>query len=144
MEMCLVHGVCGRVQRRMHTSLRVVLFLIEVLSWVEVRTVRLRGPHVRKARRNFAHPLEGRDVFMYHDASTALLPDLRRRFKAVGDVLLALIRDGGLFGLGQFIPLLCEVDSGRRFRVVEELHLRLSDFIHMVDRGSTSSSLQVA
>ena len=31
---------------------------------------------------------------MYHDASTALLLDLRRRFKAVVDVLGAMIRGG--------------------------------------------------
>ena len=59
-----------------------------------VRTVRLGGPEVRKARRKFADPLEGGDVFMYHDASTAVLLDLRRRFKAVGDLLHAVIRDG--------------------------------------------------
>ena len=44
------------------------------------RTVRLGGPKVRKARGNFAVPLEEGDVFMYHDASTAVLLDLRRRF----------------------------------------------------------------
>ena len=55
-----------------------------------VRTVRLGGPEVRRALRNF----EGSDVFMYHDASTAVLLDLRRRFKAVVDVLRAVIRDG--------------------------------------------------
>ena len=33
-------------------------------------------------------------MFMYHDASTAVLLDFRRRFKAVGDVLHAVIRDG--------------------------------------------------
>ena len=38
-----------------------------------ILTVRLGGPEVRKARRNFADPIEGGDVFMYHDASTALL-----------------------------------------------------------------------
>ena len=59
-----------------------------------VRTVRLGGPKVRKARRNCADPLEGGDVFMYHDASSAVLLDLRRRLKAVGDVLYAAIRDG--------------------------------------------------
>ena len=58
------------------------------------RTVRLGDPKVRKARWNFADPLEGGDVFMYHDASTAVLLDLRRRFKAVGDLFHALIRDG--------------------------------------------------
>ena len=73
-----------------------------VLDWglvlgrgsIVARTVRLGGLKVRKARRNFADPLEGSDVFMYHDASTAVLLDLRRRFKAVGDVIHALIRDG--------------------------------------------------
>ena len=59
-----------------------------------VRTVRLGGPQVRKARRNFADPLGGCDVFTYHDASTAVLLDLRRRFKAVGDLLHAVIRGG--------------------------------------------------
>ena len=59
-----------------------------------VRSVRLGGPKVRKARRNLADPLEGGGVFMYHDASTAVLLDLRRRFKAVGDVLHAVIREG--------------------------------------------------
>ena len=74
-----------------------------------VRTVRLGGPRVRKARRNFADPLERGDMFMYLDAS---------RFKAVVDVLRAVIRDGllwfgllssqftmGSFGLGGFFPV---------------------------------------
>ena len=88
-----------------------------------VRTVRFGDPQVRKARRNFADPQEGSDVFVYHDACTALLLDLRRRLKAVGDVRHAMIRDGitlarslqltaqwdGLFGLGRFILLLCRI-----------------------------------
>ena len=60
------------------------------------RTVKLGGSKVRKARRNFADPLEGGDVFMYHDASTAVLLDLRCRFKAVGDLLGS--RWSGIFG----------------------------------------------
>ena len=32
--------------------------------------MRLGCPKVRKARWNFADPLEGGDVFLYHDAST--------------------------------------------------------------------------
>ena len=81
--------------------------------------MRLGGP---KARRNFADPREGGDVFMYHDASTAVLLDLRRRFTAVGDVLLhALIRDGVTLArspeltvqwdgiLGWFFILLCRI-----------------------------------
>ena len=43
------------------------------------RLVRLGGPKVRKARRNFADPLEGGDVSLYHDVSTAPLLGLRRR-----------------------------------------------------------------
>ena len=34
------------------------------------------------------------EVFTYHDTSAALLLDLRRRFKVVWDVFLAMIRDG--------------------------------------------------
>ena len=33
-------------------------------------------------------------MFMYHDVSTAILLDLRRRFKAVVEVLNAMIRGG--------------------------------------------------
>ena len=46
------------------------------------RFVRLGGPKVRRARRNFADPQEGGDVSLYHDVSTAPLLDLRRRFQA--------------------------------------------------------------
>ena len=42
----------------------------------------------------FADPQEESDVSLYHDASTAPLLDLRRRFKAVVDLLSAIIRDG--------------------------------------------------
>ena len=67
-----------------------------------MRTVRLGGPRVRRARRNAAdvHDGEGgerRDVFMYCDSSVASLLDLRRRFKAVMEVLDVMVRDGGLF-----------------------------------------------
>ena len=44
--------------------------------------MRLGGLKVRKPRRNFADPLERGDVFMYHDASSAVLLDLRRRHKS--------------------------------------------------------------
>ena len=75
--------------------------------------VKLGGSKVRKARRNFADPLEGGDVFMYHDASTAVLLDLRCRFKAVGSRWLGLLSSPfsgmGSFGLGQFILSLCRI-----------------------------------
>ena len=78
------------------------------------------GPKVRKARRKFADP---QGVVMYHDASTALFLDLRRRFEAVGDVQNAMIRDGitlarsleltvqwdGIIRIGPVHPLLCRI-----------------------------------
>ena len=56
--------------------------------------MRLGGPKIRRARRNFADPQEGGDVSLYHDVSTAPLLDLRRRFRLVADLLSAMIRDG--------------------------------------------------
>ena len=53
------------------------------------------GPEARKARRNAADAHEG-DVFMYRDSSAAPLLDLGRRFKAVKDVLDAMIRHGSV------------------------------------------------
>ena len=58
------------------------------------RTVRLGGPKVRRARRNFADSQEGSEVSWYHDVSTAPLLDLRRRLKLVVDLLSAMIRGG--------------------------------------------------
>ena len=52
------------------------------------RVVRLGGHRVRKARGHAA------DVFLYRDSSVAPLLDMRRRFKAVMDVLDAMIRYG--------------------------------------------------
>ena len=58
------------------------------------RTVRLGDPKVRRAPKNFADSQEGSDVSLYHDFSAAPLLDLRRRLKAVVDVLSAMIRCG--------------------------------------------------
>ena len=79
--------------------LRVVVSLIMTLCWVRgvfrSRFVRLGGPKVRRARRNFADdPLEGGDVSLYHDVSTAPLLGLRPRFRLVANLLSAMIRDG--------------------------------------------------
>ena len=60
------------------------------------RLVRLGGPKVRKGRRNFADPLEGGNVSLYHDVSTAPLLGLRRRFRLVANLLSAMIRDGSV------------------------------------------------
>ena len=58
------------------------------------RVVWLSGPKVRKARGNAADAHEAGDVFMYRDSSIAPLLDLRRRLKAVIDVLDSMIRSG--------------------------------------------------
>ena len=92
-------------------------------------------------------------MFMYLDDSTAVLLDLRRRFKGVVDVLRAVIRDGvtlarsleltvqwnGILPIGLVFPITF-LDFGMArsgglgvwLQVVEGLHRRLSDFIHGV------------
>ena len=59
-----------------------------------LRVVRLGGHQVRKARANVADAVDAADVFLYRDSSIAPLLDMRRRFKAVMDVLDAMIRSG--------------------------------------------------
>ena len=49
---------------------------------------------MRKARGNVADVHDAADVFLYRDASIAPVLDMRRRFKAVMDVLDAMIRYG--------------------------------------------------
>ena len=56
--------------------------------------VRLGGPKVRKARARCSDPGDGAQVDLYRDASVAPLVDLRRRFRAVLDVLAAIRRSG--------------------------------------------------
>ena len=56
-----------------------------------LRSVQLGGPRVRRARNNVA---DAADVFLYRDCSLAPLLDVRRRFKAVMDVLDSMIRNG--------------------------------------------------
>ena len=58
------------------------------------RHVRLGGHKVRKARSNVADVHDAADVFLYRDSSIAPLLDMRRRFKAVMDVLGSMIRNG--------------------------------------------------
>ena len=114
------------------------------------RLVRLGGPKVRRARRNFADPQEGGDASLYHDVTTAPLLDLRRRFRLVADLLSALIRDGvglalsveraaqwdAILRVGPIHPvsaadfLLARAgDLGQCYQVVLGLHRRLSDFL---------------
>ena len=92
-------------------------------------------------------------MFLYHDVSTAPLLDIRRRFKAVVDMLFAMIRGGvslarsvelavqwdGILRVGPIHPVTAEDfllgrggDLGQCCQVVQCLHRRLSDFIHGV------------
>ena len=111
------------------------------------RVVRLGGHPVRKARANAA------DVFLYRDSSIAPLLDMRRRFKAVMDVLGAMIRYGvslsrsveltvqwdKILALGPMYPVTLDdlsldraLDVGAFFHAASDVHRRLSDFIHQV------------
>ena len=107
--------------------------------------MRLGGPKVRRARRNFADPQEGSDVSLYHDVSTAPLLDLRRRLKLVVELLSAMIRDG--VSLARSAELAVQWDAILRVGPIHPitaedfllarvgdlgLHRRLSDFIHAV------------
>ena len=58
------------------------------------RVVRLGGRKVRKARGNAVDVHDAADVFLYRDSSIAPLLDMRRRFKAVMELLNAMIRCG--------------------------------------------------
>ena len=78
-----------------------------------LRKVRL-GPMVRKVRMKAAVAHEGGDVFMYRDSCAAPLLDLRRRFKAVMNVLDATIRDG--FSLARSVELAAQWDEFLRVR----------------------------
>ena len=111
--------------------------------------MRLGGPKVRKARRNFADSQEGSVVSWYHDVSTAPLLDLRRRLMVVVDLLSALIRGsvslarsvelavqwGAILRAGPIRPIIAEdfllargEDLGQCCQVVQGLHRKLSDF----------------
>ena len=52
---------------------------------------------------------EGSEVSLYHDVSTALLLDLRRRLKLVVDLLSAMIRGG--VSLAQSVELAVQWDA---------------------------------
>ena len=70
------------------------------------RRVRLGGCRVRKVRRNAVDVHDAADVFLYRDASIAPLLDMRRRIRAVLDVLGAMIRDG--VSLARSVELTCQ------------------------------------
>ena len=115
--------------------------------------VRLDGYKVRKVRCNAVDDHDAADVFLYRDASIAPLHDMRRRIRAVMDVLGAMIRDG--VSLARSVELTCQwgrilsigplhpvtigdldmvrsVGFGEFHRIVSDVHRRLSDFVHAV------------
>ena len=113
------------------------------------RRVRLGGHKIRKVRGNAADVHDAADVFLYRDFSIAPLLDMRRRFKAVMDVLGAMIRCGislaqsveltaqwnRILAVGLLYPVtLGDLDVvrgvGDFHQVVSGIHHRLSDFIH--------------
>ena len=117
------------------------------------RRVQLGGHWVRRARANAADALDAADVFLYRDLSLAPLLDMRRRFKAVMDILDAMIRCGvslsrsveltaqwdQILAIGPIYPVTGDdfsVDRGLGigafFHAASDVHRRLSDFIHQV------------
>ena len=118
------------------------------------RVFRLGGHPVRKARGNVADVHDASDVFLYRDASIAPLLDMRRRFKAVMDVLGAMIRSGislswsveltaqwdRILALGPLYPVTVDdlgfdrgLGIGAFYHAASDVHRRLvSDFIHAV------------
>ena len=58
------------------------------------KLVRLGGHKVQKIRGNAADVHDAADVFLYQDSSIAPLLDMRRRFKAVMDVMDSMILHG--------------------------------------------------
>ena len=81
----------------MRLGLVVVLFPIGLIlgrGTALLRSVQPGGPRVRRARANVADAVDAADVFLYRDCSLAPLLSMRRRFKAVMDVLDSMIRCG--------------------------------------------------
>ena len=117
------------------------------------RRVRLRGHKVRKVRGNAVDVHDAADVFLYRDSSISPLLDMRRRFKAVMDVLDAMIQHG--VSLARSVELTAQWDRilaigllylvtlgdldvvrgvgvGEFHRVASDVHRRLSDLVHAI------------
>ena len=118
-----------------------------------LRSVQLGGLRVRRARNNVADAVDAADVFLYRDYSLAPLLSMRRRFKAVMDVLDSMIRNGvslsssveltaqwdRILAVGPVHPVTLDdlysgnaLDLGAFFRTASDVHRRLSSFIHQV------------
>ena len=98
--------------------------------------ITLGGPKFRKARTSAADVHEAGDVFMYRDSSIALLPDLRRRIKAVMDVLDSMIRSG--VSLGRSVELTIQWDGILGTGPVSPISL---DDLHLPRGGGLVSSV---
>ena len=118
-----------------------------------LRRVQLGGPRVRRAPAYVADVFDAADIFLHRDSSLAPLLDMRRRFKAVMDILDAMIRYGvslsrsleltaqwdQILALGPMYPVtLDDLSFGRDlgigafFDAAAGIHRRLCDFIHQV------------
>ena len=118
-----------------------------------LRVVQLGGHRFRKARANVADALDAADVFLYCDSSVSPLLDMRWRFKAVMDLLDAMIRYGvslsrsveltaqwdQILALGPMylvtlddLSLCRDLGIGAFFDAAAGIHRRLCDFIHQV------------
>ena len=107
--MFLKLGLSGLGLVRLHLQMLfdVVVGLVLGRCSAVFRVARLGGHPVRKARTNVADVHDAADVFLYRDTSIAPLLDLRRWFKAVVDVLGAMIRSRIIaFGLLYPVTLL--------------------------------------
>ena len=114
-------------------------------------------------RGNVADVHKAGDVFVYRDSSTAALLDLRRRIKAVMDVLDSSVRNGvslarspeltiqwecilrkGLVSplAGEDLQLAWGGGVGEFRRVVGEHHCRLSDFVHRAVVHGTDEAIR--
>ena len=69
--------------------------------------VRLGGPKMHSARARCADPGDGAQVDLYRDSSIAPLIDLRRRLRAVLDVVCAIDRSGYSLARGLLSPVRC-------------------------------------
>ena len=117
------------------------------------RVVKLGGHKIRKARGYAADAHDAADVFLYRDSSIAPLLDMRRRLKAVMELLDAMIRYGvslsrslelsaqwdKILGIGPLFPVtladfegLRGVGLGDFYHGVCGIHRRLSDFLHAI------------
>ena len=115
--------------------------------------VRFGGCKVRKVRCNAVDVHDAADVFLYRDSSISPLLDLRRRFKAVIDILAANIRYGissarsveltaqwdRVLAIGPLFPVTLGdfyavrgVGVGEFHRIASDVHRRISDFVHAV------------